>query len=123
MFSHILVGVENIQESKAFYDATFSALGYPTPPEGQNMYFTENGIFGFGMPRNGEPATHANGGTIGFKAKSAEQVDAWHAAGVANGGTTCEDPPGQRDTGAGKFYTAYLRDPIGNKLCAIYPIR
>jgi catechol 2,3-dioxygenase-like lactoylglutathione lyase family enzyme len=66
------------------------------------------------------PATHGNGSTIGFNVPSAEQVDAFHAAGVANGGTTCEDPPGFREGGAVKLYLAYLRDPDGNKLCALH---
>lgn len=69
------------------------------------------------VPINGEPATYGNGSTIGFAANSAAEVDAWHAAGTANGGTTCEDPPGERANGA---YLAYLRDPAGNKLCAVY---
>lgn len=71
-------------------------------------------------PINGEPATFANGGTIGFTASSPAVVDAWHAAGVAAGGMSCEDPPGPRESRLGKLYLAYLRDPDGNKLCARY---
>ena len=71
-------------------------------------------------PINGEPATFANGGTIGFAMQSPEQADAFHAAGVANGGTTCEDPPGWREGPGGKLYLAYLRDPDGNKLCVLH---
>jgi catechol 2,3-dioxygenase-like lactoylglutathione lyase family enzyme len=71
------------------------------------------------LPLDNKPATPANGGTIGFMTKSIEQVDAFHAAGVANGGVTCEDPPGYREGPAGKMYLAYLRDPIGNKICAM----
>jgi hypothetical protein len=70
------------------------------------------------LPINGEPACHANGGTIGFALSSPEEVDAWHAAGVKNGGTSIENPPGIREMGTRKLYLAYLRDPIGNKLCA-----
>ena len=61
----------------------------------------------------------ANGGTIGFAMDSPELGDAWHAAGIANGGTTCEDPPGLREGPMGKLYLAYLRDPAGNKICAL----
>ena len=69
---------------------------------------------------DGEPATHGNGSTIGFAAADPAAADAWHAAGLANGGTTCEDPPGVREGTAGKLYLAYLRDPSGNKICALH---
>jgi predicted lactoylglutathione lyase len=71
-------------------------------------------------PIDGKPASHANGGTIGFTMSNAQQVDAWHKAGVANGGTSIEDPPGMRQGAAGQMYLAYLRDPDGNKLCGLY---
>ena len=58
--------------------------------------------------------------TIGFAVADPATVDAWHAAGVANGGTTCEEPPGVREGGLGKMYLAYLRDPSGNKICALH---
>jgi catechol 2,3-dioxygenase-like lactoylglutathione lyase family enzyme len=74
-------------------------------------------------PINGKPATAANGGTIGFAADSAEAADAFHAAGLAHGGTTCENPPGVREGGGLKLYIAYLRDPDGNKLCALHRVR
>ena len=70
----------------------------------------------------GRPLRGANGGTIGFTMESAEEADAWHAAGVANGGTSVEDPPGERNGSAGRMYLAYLRDPDGNKLCALHRI-
>jgi catechol 2,3-dioxygenase-like lactoylglutathione lyase family enzyme len=76
-----------------------------------------NGVFAITTPINGKAATHGNGSTIGFAVKSAAQGDAWHAAGVANGGTTCEDPPGLREN---NIYLAYLRDPDGNKICALH---
>lgn len=72
-------------------------------------------------PIDGKPATPANGGTIGFLAKSQEEADAWHATGIANGGTTCEEPPGVREGGV-KMYLAYLRDPDGNKICALHRV-
>jgi catechol 2,3-dioxygenase-like lactoylglutathione lyase family enzyme len=80
---------------------------------------TPTGVFSVSLPINGEPATHSNGGTIGFACTTPEQADAWHAAGVANGGTTCEDAPGVREGAQGKLYLAYLRDPDGNKICAL----
>ena len=67
-------------------------------------------------PIDGSKATHANGGTIGFQMKDAAQAEAWHKAGVANGGTSIEDAPGVRANGA---YLAYLRDPDGNKLVGV----
>jgi catechol 2,3-dioxygenase-like lactoylglutathione lyase family enzyme len=84
------------------------------------FYMSPGGAFCVTKPIDGEPATHANGGTIGFACATQEQADAWHAAGVANGGKTCEDPPGVRDGGMGKMYLAYLRDPDGNKLCGFH---
>ncbi|MBC7548671.1 MAG: VOC family protein, partial [Polaromonas sp.] len=84
------------------------------------FYRSPTGTFGITTPINGEAAFHGNGSTIGFNMQSAEQADAFHAAGVANGGTTCEDPPGWREGPAGKLYLAYLRDPNGNKICALH---
>ena len=88
----------------------------------RNRYFyrSPTGSFGITTPINGEPATHGNGSTLGFTMQTPEQADAFHAAGVANGGTTCEDPPGWRDGSVGRLYLAYLRDPDGNKLCALH---
>ena len=81
---------------------------------------TPTGVFSVSKPINDKPATVANGGTIGFACSSPQQADAWHAAGVANGGMSIEDPPGVREGGLGKLYLAYLRDPDGNKLCALH---
>jgi len=87
---------------------------------GRVFYMTPTGIFAISKPINGAPASCANGATIGFAVTSPEQADAWHAAGVAAGGASCEDPPGQRIGGFGPLYLAYLRDPAGNKLCALH---
>lgn len=121
MFSHIMVGADDLEASKRFYDATLGALGVGAPMAEGNRYFymTPGGTFGISIPINGEPACGANGGTIGFAVDSPEQGDAWHAAGLANGGTTCEDPPGVREGAMGKMYLAYLRDPSGNKICVL----
>ena len=123
MFSHVVVGSNDIARSKQFYDAVFSAVGGKpgaTDAKGRLIYLHNGGLFMVSKPIDGKAATHANGGTIGFTMASSEQADAWHKAGVANGGTTIEDPPGARRGGPIPMYLAYLRDPDGNKLCAFY---
>ena len=122
MFSHVMLGVNNLEVSKKFYDALFATLGVGPGVANKNRYFyrSPGGSFGVTTPINGEPACHGNGSTIGFKIESPEQVDAWHAAGIANGGTTWEEPLGMRDGAVGKLYLAYLRDPDGNKLCGLH---
>lgn len=120
MFSHIMIGATDIEASKTFYDAVLGVLGHPAAvqdPKGRYFYVTGAGILAITKPIDGKAATHANGNTIGFAAANPEAVDAWHAAGMANGGTTCEDPPGLRQNG---MYVAYLRDPSGHKLCAVH---
>ena len=125
MFSHIMVGANDVQQAKVFYDAVLGALGHDPgviDDKGRCFYYTKTGIFSISRPINGEPASHGNGSTVGFAAVSPAAADAWHAAGLAHGGTTCEDPPGVRD-GATKLYLAYLRDPSGNKICALHRIK
>ncbi len=125
MFSHIMLGANDLEASRQFYDATLGALGHKPgfkDERGRYFYITETGIFIVTEPINGEPATGGNGSTIGFAAKSPEEADAWHAAGLANGGTAIEDPPGIREGGGMKLYIAYLRDPAGNKICAMHQI-
>ncbi len=122
MFSHVMLGVNNLEASKKFYDAVLGTLGVAPGVANKNRYFyrSPGGTFGITTPINGEPATFGNGSTLGFKVESPEQGDAWHAAGLANGGTSCEDPPGFREGPMGKLYLAYVRDPDGNKLCALH---
>ncbi|MEE4300167.1 MAG: VOC family protein [Pseudomonadales bacterium] len=123
MFSHVMIGADDVAAAKTFYDATLGALGIGPgvmDPKGRCFYMTETGVFAITQPLDGQPATGANGGTIGFAAASPEAADAWHAAGVANGGTICEDPPGVRENNGSKLYLAYLRDPAGNKVCALH---
>ena len=122
MFSHVMLGVNDLEASKKFYDAVLGTLGVAPGVANKNRYFyrSKTGTFAISTAINGEPACHGNGSTVGFKAESPEQAAAWHAAGVANGGTTCEDPPGFREGPTGKLYLAYLRDPDGNKLCALH---
>lgn len=130
MFSHIVIGSNDIERSKRFYDAVLATVGVAPghafqAPSGHNRVFyrNESGTFGVTEAINGEPATHANGGTIGFKCDSDEQVEAFHAAALQAGGTSCEDPPGLRQGAMGPMYLAYVRDPDGNKLCAIHRIK
>jgi catechol 2,3-dioxygenase-like lactoylglutathione lyase family enzyme len=123
MFSHMMVGSNDLDRSKKFYDALFSAVGGKeaiVDPKGRLMYLHNGGIFMVTAPIDGEPACHANGGTIGFAMETPEQADAWHAAGVANGGTPIEEDPGVREGAGMKLYLAYLRDPDGNKLCGLH---
>lgn len=123
MFSHVMIGMNDTEASKAFYDATLGVLGIKPgkiDPTGRVMYVGNGGLFILTRPINGAPASGANGGTIGFACASEAEVDAWHAAGVANGGVSCEDPPGLRVADFGKLYLAYMRDPAGNKLCGLY---
>ena len=123
MFSHIMIGTNNLDAAKTFYDATMGAIGINpamVDDKGRLIYMHDGAMFMVTKPIDGEAACHANGGTIGFKMASPEQADAWHAAGLAAGGSTCEDPPGIREGAFGKLYLAYLRDPAGNKLCALY---
>jgi len=122
MFSHMMVGSNDIARSRRFYDALFAAMGGKpgiVDPKGRLIYMNKGGMFLVTQPIDGQPATPANGGTIGFAADSTEEANAWHAAGVAHGGSAVEDPPGWRE-GPVRLYLAYLRDPDGNKLCALY---
>ncbi len=122
MFSHVMVGVKDLEASRKFYDAILGTLGIkPGNPDKQRYFWrSPTGVFGITIPINGEPCCHANGGTIGFAAATTALADAWHAAGLAHGGVACEDPPGWRGEGPGRLYLAYLRDPDGNKLCALH---
>ncbi len=123
MFSHIMVGSNDIARSKKFYDALFVAMGgSPATPDarGRLAYAHNGGRFMVSKPIDGKAAAPANGGTIGFQMSSAEQAAAWHKAGVANGGTSIEDRPGIRQGPAGQIYLAYLRDPDGNKIVGVY---
>lgn len=122
MFSHMMVGSNDIARSKKFYDATFKAMGGregSVDPKGRLIYAQNGMMFLVTPPIDGQPATVGNGCTIGFS-MTPEQADAWHEAGVAKGGTAIEEPPGVRDGGTMKLYLAYLRDPDGNKLCALH---
>jgi len=125
MFSHVMVGSNDVARSKTFYDALFAALGGREgrqDDKGRVVYAHDGALFMISRPIDGEPACHANGGTIGFRMTGPEQAQAWHEAGVAHGGTAIEDAPGVRTTPFGPLYLAYLRDPDGNKLCGAYRV-
>ena len=119
MFSHVMVGSNDPQRSKAFYDALFEKEG-ATDDKGRTAWRNKGCVFMVSRPIDGQSATHSNGGTIGFNLDSPEAVDDWHRRGVEAGGTSIEDPPGYRENAFGKLYLAYLRDPDGNKLCGLH---
>ena len=122
MYSHMMVGSNDIEKSAAFYNKLFAAIGGKEgfqDPKGRYIWLHNGGVFLVTEPIDGQPATVSNGATIGFAMDSTEQADAWHAAGVAAGGKSIEDPPGWRENEIGKMYLAYLRDPDGHKLCAM----
>ena len=123
MFSHIMVGSNNIERSRKFYDALFTAVGGKPGKQddkGRLLYIHRGALFMVTQPIDGKEACHANGGTIGFAMDSADQANAWHRAGVEAGGTSIEEPPGLRHHSFGDLYLAYLRDPDGNKLCGMF---
>lgn len=122
MFSHVMLGVNDLEKSRQFYDALLGALGMEPGVANKQRYFYRNagGTFAITTPINGEAACVGNGTTIGFTADSAAQADAFHAAGVAHGGSTCENPPGWREGPSGQLYLAYLRDPDGHKICVLH---
>ena len=126
LFSHVMIGSDDVEKAKEFYDKVLGTLGLPPGLIDHHLdgrlrvrYPTPAGVFAVTQPIDGK-AVPANGGTIGFAASSPEQVKAWHDAGVAAGGKSIEDPPGVREAAAGKLYIAYLRDLDGNKICALH---
>jgi len=127
MFSHVMVGSNDIERSRRFYDAVLGVLGAPAPVKNaarsghMRLFYRHDGAsFCVSEPIDGADATCANGGTIGFKCSSPEQVRAFHDTAVAHGGTSIEEPPGLREGPAGALFLAYVRDPDGNKLCALH---
>ena len=122
MFSHVMLGADDLEASKGFYDATLATLGIRPGvlSHGRYYYRSPTGVFAITKPLDGKEACPANGGTIGFSAKSNEDVNAFHATGLAHGGFECEGVPGYREGAAGTIYIAWLRDPVGNKICALH---
>jgi catechol 2,3-dioxygenase-like lactoylglutathione lyase family enzyme len=125
MFSHIMLGANDLEASRKFYDAVLGTLGIkPGTIQEARRYFyrSPTGVFAITKPIDGKAATAANGGTIGFAAKSVEEVDQFHAAGLAHGGAVCEGGPGFHDGPSGVLYIAWLRDPSGNKICVLHRV-
>ncbi len=125
MFSHMMVGSNDLDRSKTFYDALFGAVGGKPgfkDAKGRLIYAHKGAMFLVTEPIDGEAASVGNGSTIGFAVEGPDQANAWHEAGVANGGRAIEDPPGVRDPSGMNLYLAYLRDPDGNKLCALHRV-
>jgi catechol 2,3-dioxygenase-like lactoylglutathione lyase family enzyme len=129
MFNHIVIGSNDLARSQDFYTAVLGTLGFTGEPlrnvapsgHARLFYRHNGGTLAIAEPIDGEPATFANGGTIGFKCDSAAAVKAFHDVAVAHGGSSIEDPPGPRDGGAlGTMHLSYVRDPDGNKLCAVW---
>jgi catechol 2,3-dioxygenase-like lactoylglutathione lyase family enzyme len=123
MFTHMMVGSNDLEQSRRFYDAIFAATGHKPgtiDAKGRLVYRSAGGTFLVTTPIDGQPASVGNGSTVGFAVDGPEQGRAWHAAGVANGGTAIEDAPGERPSPFGPVFLAYLRDPDGNKLCALH---
>ncbi len=120
MFSHMFLGSNDLGKSRSFYEAALGALGLKNvmPAEAPRIIIpSEHGSLIIGAPANGEPTNASNGFTLGFKATDSAAVDAFHAAGLANGGSD-EGAPGHRPGAPGNAYGAYLRDPDGHKICA-----
>ncbi|WP_341677681.1 VOC family protein [Niveibacterium sp. SC-1] len=129
MFNHVIVGSNDLERSRQFYDAVLGVLGARAPVRStaasghvRLFYRHDGGTLGVSQPINDRPATFANGSTLAFKCDSPERVHAFHDAAVAHGGVSIEDPPGLRQDPSGAYYLAYVRDPDGNKLCAIHRV-
>lgn len=127
MLSHVMVGTNDIERAKRFYDAVLGLLGAGEPLRNQNatgqtrlFYRHDGSTFCVTEPLDGQEAVPANGGTIGFKCNSPEQVQEFHDVAVAHGGTSIEGAPGPRTGPSGTLYLGYVRDPDGNKLCALH---
>lgn len=127
MFSHIMIGTNDIDKARSFYDAVLGVLGAGEPMVNENatgqtrlFYMHDGSILGITQPINGEPACIANGATIGLRCSSPEQIKELHDVAVANGATSVEDPPGLRDGSMGPMHLCYFLDPDGHKICGLH---
>ncbi|MEM1197258.1 MAG: VOC family protein [Pseudomonadota bacterium] len=127
MLNHVMIGSNDIEKSRTFYTAVLGVLGAGEPMVNVNdtgqtrlFYMHDGSAFSISEPINGEPASVANGSTIGFVCSSPEQIQELHDVAIAHGGTTMEDPPGLREGSMGPMYLCYFTDPDGHKICGIH---
>ena len=122
MINHVMLGTNDLEAARAFYDAVLPTVGYGAAFQDKQRLFwaSKHGSFALTVPIDGEPASASNGFTLGFRCDSPEQVRAFHDAAVAAGGMSIEDPPGLRDSSMGPMHLSYVRDLDGHKLCAIH---
>ena len=122
MYTHVCISAANLEASTKFYEAVLTPLGIknlgPFSPT-MNGFGGDTGMMIVTVPADGKSPTHSNGGTVSFVAPSKEAVDAFHKIGVASGGKD-EGAPGPRANAPNNAYGAYLRDPVGNKICCFY---
>jgi catechol 2,3-dioxygenase-like lactoylglutathione lyase family enzyme len=133
MFAYVCLGSNDLERSARFYDATLGALGHRRCDTSGENDTSWTGWIGWGLyaqagaiqdalwvckPFDGQPATVSNGGMVALRANSWRDVDAFHAAALAHGGTS-EGAPGLRPQYNPDFYAAYVRDPDGNKLAVV----
>lgn len=125
MLLYTTLGTADLPRAVRFYDAVFAALGHARLPgwDADWAGWGEDYDHGFGFwlcrPFDGRPPTPGNGTMLAFRAAGPAAVRAFHAAGLAHGGGD-EGAPGTRDAYGPAFYVAYLRDPDGHKLAAVF---
>lgn len=127
MLNHVMVGSNDIERSRRFYDAVLGVLGAGEPLRNEaatghvRLFYRHAGsTFCVSEPIDDAAATPGNGSTVGFKCDSLDQVREFHDVAVAHGGTSIEEAPGPRESVVGVVNLSYVRDPDGNKLCAIH---
>lgn len=131
MFTYISLGTNDLPRATRFYDATLGALGLlRCDTSGESSWdnwvgwgtYENRGQVELALwlckPFDGQPATPGNGTMVALRATSWQQVDDFHAAAIANGGSSSGEP-GLRPQYNADFYAAYVRDPDGNKLAAV----
>ena len=120
MLNHVMVGSNDIERSKRFYDAVLPIVGILPLSEAADGVGYSCGTFHFSMqvPIDGKPASVGNGSHIAFGVENRGMVDRFYAAALAHGGTS-DGAPGLRPEYDGNYYGAFVRDPDGNKIEAV----
>lgn len=131
MFSYVCLGTNDPARAARFYDALLGALGQQrcqVSAEWESAgwrgwgTYERDGVRELALwlcpPFDGRPASAGNGTMVAFSARSWSEVDRFHAAALAHGGSS-EGAPGLRLQYDPDFYAAYVRDPDGNKLAAV----